>query len=136
MTDLLILGGGAAGFGALRGYREAGGSGPVTLVTDEPTLPYERPPLSKEFLRGDLPAGDLPLENPEFCAGVDVVHARVEHVDPDDRTVRLADGTGRWPTRSGCGPRPRRPSRPSSSAPASSGARSPHPCRYAESTSP
>ncbi|MEU6098781.1 FAD-dependent oxidoreductase [Streptomyces sp. NPDC047079] len=48
----VIVGGGVAGAAAVRGLREAGFDGEVLLVGEEPHRPYERPPLSKEFLAG------------------------------------------------------------------------------------
>ena len=51
--ELLIVGGGPAALSAARAYREAGGSGSVAIVTDERRMPYQRPALSKELLRGE-----------------------------------------------------------------------------------
>ena len=51
--DVVIPGGGLAGARAVKSYREAGGSGRVALVTEEPTLPYHRPALSKRYLGGE-----------------------------------------------------------------------------------
>lgn len=55
----VIIGGGLAAAHAAQGLREQGYSGSITLIADETTLPYERPPLSKEFLQGkqDAEAG-------------------------------------------------------------------------------
>lgn len=58
---LVIVGGGPAGFSTARAYREAGGKGRVTILTFEPYAPYRRPPLTKEFLRGEVSREDLPL---------------------------------------------------------------------------
>lgn len=63
---IVIVGGGPAGLATARAYRNAGGSEPVTLVTAEPETPYERPPLTKEFLRGEAGRGDLPIEDADF----------------------------------------------------------------------
>src|SRR5665213_1616906 len=59
---LVIVGAGPAGFSTARAYRDAGGSGAVTLVGAEPRLPYERPPLTKAFLRGEMDAAELTIE--------------------------------------------------------------------------
>ena len=92
-AELVVIGGGAAGAAAIRGYREAGGAGRIALVTDEQVLPYERPPLSKEFLRGDRHSGDLPLENDEFYQGVRLHTGEPAHdLDPDARRLTLAGG--------------------------------------------
>jgi NADPH-dependent 2,4-dienoyl-CoA reductase/sulfur reductase-like enzyme len=69
---LVIAGGGPGALATARAYREAGGDGDVTLVTPEASLPYTRPALSKEFLRGEAQENDLPIEPPEWYAERDV----------------------------------------------------------------
>ena len=54
MAGVVIVGGGQGGFQAAASLRQEGYEGPVTLVGDEPGLPYQRPPLSKAYLK----AGD------------------------------------------------------------------------------
>jgi len=54
--DNVIVGGGLAGGMIGQSYREAGGSESVLIVGREQRPPYHRPPLTKEFLRGDKPA--------------------------------------------------------------------------------
>ena len=54
--ELAIAGGGLTAARAIRSYREAGGGGDVGLFSDESTLPYHRPALSKRFLRGETTA--------------------------------------------------------------------------------
>jgi NADPH-dependent 2,4-dienoyl-CoA reductase/sulfur reductase-like enzyme len=58
---IVILGGGPAGQAAAGAYREAGGEGAVTILAREPDPPYERPPLTKDFLRGESGREALPL---------------------------------------------------------------------------
>ncbi len=60
---LLAIGGGPAALAAARAYRAAGGRGAVALVAEEGTVPYQRPPLSKELLRGEGDERELPLES-------------------------------------------------------------------------
>ena len=60
--SLLVVGGGPAGLSAARAYRDAGGDGTVAIVADEGRMPYRRPPLTKELLRGESAETDLPLE--------------------------------------------------------------------------
>ncbi len=52
-VEFVIIGGGVAAAKAAEGVRAAGGEGTAVVLTAEPELPYERPPLSKEFLRGE-----------------------------------------------------------------------------------
>ena len=70
MTEqrLVIIGGGPAGLEAARAFREAGGTGEIILISADEHAPYNRPPLSKDFLRGDSEEDSLPLEADEFYA--------------------------------------------------------------------
>jgi NADPH-dependent 2,4-dienoyl-CoA reductase/sulfur reductase-like enzyme len=93
---LVVVGGGPAAHAAIAAYREAGGAGRVSLVTDEDALPYERPALSKELLRGETAPDDVGLDDAAWFAQHEVdVHLGVAAtaIDPDARTVALADGT-------------------------------------------
>jgi 3-phenylpropionate/trans-cinnamate dioxygenase ferredoxin reductase subunit len=65
---IVIVGGGPAGQTAASAYRKAGGKGPVTILAREPDPPYERPPLTKEFLRGESRRDALPLVDPRWYA--------------------------------------------------------------------
>lgn len=69
---IVIVGAGPAGLATARSYREHGGTGSVTLLGAEPLLPYERPPLTKDFLRGELEAADLSIEQERWFAEQDV----------------------------------------------------------------
>ncbi len=51
--DVLIVGGGHAGAQAAIALRQSDFAGSIAIIGDEPELPYERPPLSKEYLSGD-----------------------------------------------------------------------------------
>ena len=53
-VEFVIIGGGVAAAKAAEGVRAAGGEGAAVVLTAEPELPYERPPLSKDFLRGEV----------------------------------------------------------------------------------
>jgi 3-phenylpropionate/trans-cinnamate dioxygenase ferredoxin reductase subunit len=94
-TDLLIVGGGPAGLSVATGYREGGGTGSVLLIGDESVHPYARPPLSKDFLRGECAEDALPLQ-PSARYGEQAVTVRlsrrVEGLDPATRVVTLNDG--------------------------------------------
>ena len=61
MSGVVIVGGGQAGLEAAAALRTRGYEGAVTLICEEPHAPYQRPPLSKDFLTGKQDAGSLPL---------------------------------------------------------------------------
>jgi NADPH-dependent 2,4-dienoyl-CoA reductase/sulfur reductase-like enzyme len=92
MSDrVVIVGGGPAGLETARAYRDAGGPAEVVLLCAEPHLPYQRPPLSKELLRGDASVDELPLEPAAFFAeqAIDArLGVRATALDRGARTVR------------------------------------------------
>jgi NADPH-dependent 2,4-dienoyl-CoA reductase/sulfur reductase-like enzyme len=92
--ELLCIGGGPAGLSAARGYRAAGGTGAVAIVTDEHRMPYRRPPLTKELLRGELGEHELPLEEERWLRELDVglISGRAVLIDPAARSVTLSGG--------------------------------------------
>ena len=105
---LLIVGGGPAALATARAYREAGGDGDVTLLTPELAVPYQRPPLSKEFLRGELDDDDLPIEDEAWYEnhGVDVrLGAEVETLDPDGAHAHARHRRDARATTRACSPR-------------------------------
>lgn len=68
----LIVGASQAGIQLALSLRDAGEGGPITLVGDEPHAPYQRPPLSKSYLQGDIGFDQLLLRAPEYLAGQDI----------------------------------------------------------------
>ena len=60
-AHVVILGAGHAGGTAAALLRQYGHEGPITLVGDEPIAPYQRPPLSKAWLKGEADADSLAL---------------------------------------------------------------------------
>ena len=95
MDSVLIVGAGQAGASVAEGLRKAGHAGPITLIGDEPVPPYQRPPLSKAYLLGDLPQERLLLRPPHWYRDNDVAlrtGTRVAAIDPDARRVTLASG--------------------------------------------
>jgi len=67
-TQVVILGAGHAGGSAAAFLRQYGFDGPITLVGDEPIAPYQRPPLSKAWLKGEANADDLMLKDESWYA--------------------------------------------------------------------
>lgn len=91
---LLIVGGGPAGLAAARAYREHERACPVAIVADEQRMPYERPPLTKEFLRGETSASELPIESEAWLQSnaVDLIGGRVVSLDPGEHAATLSGG--------------------------------------------
>src|SRR5579875_1765094 len=97
MTDvyeLLAIGGGPAGLAAARAYRDAGGGGAVAIVADEQRMPYRRPPLTKDLLRGESREDELPIEAESWLGEheVGLVGGRAVRLDPHGREVLLSGG--------------------------------------------
>lgn len=91
----LLIGGGLASFHAAKQIRKADPEGSILLVTDEPVPPYDRPPLTKEFLRGEKTVEDLLYEKAETLAeqSIDLaLGARVEGLDAGTKTATVAGG--------------------------------------------
>lgn len=95
-SDVLLVGGGVAAARCARTLRRHGFAGSILLVSDEATPPYNRPPLSKELLRADLPV-DLTLAEPMSWyerRGVELrLSTAVTAIDPEARRATLADGS-------------------------------------------
>ncbi|MGD8339225.1 MAG: FAD-dependent oxidoreductase [Gammaproteobacteria bacterium] len=89
---LVIAGGGQAATQAAQSARQAGFDGAITLVAAEPCLPYQRPPLSKSFLSGDLERSRLFLKPETFYESRDIelrLSTRVVSIDPSRMRVEL-----------------------------------------------
>jgi 3-phenylpropionate/trans-cinnamate dioxygenase ferredoxin reductase subunit len=95
----LIVGASQAGLQLAVSLRDAGETGPITLIGEEPHAPYQRPPLSKAYLQGSTELEQLWLRAPEVLAGKDISLVTGERID----TVELDDGgpSGLARTRSG-----------------------------------
>ncbi|HLM32738.1 MAG TPA: FAD-dependent oxidoreductase, partial [Gaiellaceae bacterium] len=95
----MIIGGGPGGLSTARAYREAGGRARVTLLSAEPYPPYQRPLLTKEYLRGEMGRDDLPIEVPRWYGknGVKLQLAmRVESLDTERAIVETERGEIRY----------------------------------------
>jgi len=93
---VVIAGGGLAGANAAFALREKGFENRVVLVSEEAETPYERPPLSKDYLRGEKPLEKTFVRPPgEYeIAGIELMRSsRAVTLDPATRQLNLADGT-------------------------------------------
>jgi 3-phenylpropionate/trans-cinnamate dioxygenase ferredoxin reductase component len=100
----LLIGGGLASQRAAAGIRQYDRTGSILLVGQERHLPYDRPPLSKEFLQGKVPAEKVFLQPADFYheKAVDLVLGQsVEHLDIVAKTVRLSGASGSGASPSG-----------------------------------
>ena len=93
---MVIIGGGLTGATAAETLRKEGYTGAITIVADEPEIPYQRPPLSKGFLAGKededallpLPASWYPENNVTVLTGT-----AATAIDTAAHTITLANGT-------------------------------------------
>ncbi|HVF16750.1 MAG TPA: FAD-dependent oxidoreductase [Steroidobacteraceae bacterium] len=95
-SSVLIVGGGHAGAQTAIALRNnAAFTGSITIVTDEAELPYERPPLSKDYLAGTKPFERLLLRSPHFWPerNINIVHDhRIAQVDSNARLAVSEQG--------------------------------------------
>jgi 3-phenylpropionate/trans-cinnamate dioxygenase ferredoxin reductase component len=96
MSGLVVVGGSYAGLNIAAAARQNGFVDRIVMLTDEPHLPYNRPPLSKGFLLGAVDRETLPLRGEAFFRdnGIEVVfNARAETIDKAGYVETTA---GRW----------------------------------------
>jgi 3-phenylpropionate/trans-cinnamate dioxygenase ferredoxin reductase subunit len=109
-TELIIVGSGPAGVSAAEAFRQHNADDLVRILTDDPDLPYERPPLSKEFLRGDAEAADAQLHPAQWFDDNAIELVRVSDIDAiDSSQQQVTAGGNRYPYRSlvlACGAKP------------------------------
>lgn len=95
LRRIVIVGAGQAGAQAAVSLRQNGFDGDVVLIGAEPDPPYQRPPLSKAFLKGELAADRLHLKPPEFYDAARITTrfgVAAAAIDRAARQVRLAGG--------------------------------------------
>jgi 3-phenylpropionate/trans-cinnamate dioxygenase ferredoxin reductase subunit len=94
-VDFLLIGGGMASAHCAAELRRRGAEGSILLVGREPEPPYERPPLSKEYLRGEAARSDAFVNPPGWYAenGVELLSGvNAMSLDPVARTAKLQGG--------------------------------------------
>lgn len=95
MERVVIVGASLAGLNAAEALRDDGYEGGITLIGEEPQLPYDRPPLSKQLLTGEWDVDRLPLRSDEDFAnlGVELLGSQpATGLDVERRTVHLTGG--------------------------------------------
>ena len=93
MRTVAVVGASLAGLSAARSLRKQGYAGRLVVIGDELHRPYDRPPLSKEFLSGTLGEAELALETDDEDLGAEwLLGVRATGLDHARRAVRLGDG--------------------------------------------
>ncbi|WP_296430397.1 FAD-dependent oxidoreductase [Yoonia sp.] len=95
MTHVVIVGAGQAGASLAAKLRSIGFDGDITLIGAEKVPPYQRPPLSKAYLLGEMAEERLYLRPAEFYADQNItlrLNTRVTGIDKDAKTITLDDG--------------------------------------------
>ena len=95
MKHCIIIGASHAGAQLCVSLRQGGWEEHITVIGDEPDLPYHRPPLSKDFLSGDKTIEDILLRPPSVYENANVtmkLGTRVETIDREAKTILTDDG--------------------------------------------
>jgi len=96
MNNIVVVGAGQAGSSLVAKLRSTGFDGTITLIGAEAVPPYQRPPLSKAYLLGDMAEERLYLRPAAFYADNNIdlrLDTRAVDVDATAKTVTLADGS-------------------------------------------
>ncbi|MEV7395511.1 FAD-dependent oxidoreductase [Aeromicrobium sp. NPDC092404] len=91
----VIVGAGIAGVSAAAAMRRSGYEGEIDLLGEEPELPYRRPPVSKEIVRGEKTPDEIRIKKAEWYDQQSVnlrTGVTVAAIDPEAHVVRLVDG--------------------------------------------
>ncbi len=94
-ADVIIVGAGHGGAAAALALRQSGFEGSVTMIGREKEPPYERPPLSKEYLAREKEFERLYIRPPQFWGDKDidlVLGTSVTEIEPRGKTVKLSNG--------------------------------------------
>lgn len=96
MREIVIVGSSLAAVRAAETLRQNGHEGSITVVGSEAGMPYDRPPLSKKYLSGEVDAERIALRKPEMIDALDItwrLGSAAVALDTEKKTVALADGT-------------------------------------------
>jgi 3-phenylpropionate/trans-cinnamate dioxygenase ferredoxin reductase component len=91
----LLIGGGLASFHCAKNLRRTDAEGSILMVSEEDIVPYDRPPLSKESIRGEKTREDIIYESPEKLAEQNIgmkLGSKVTALNVKDKNVTLANG--------------------------------------------
>jgi len=94
-SRIVVIGGGQAGAQALQSLRQGGYAGALTLVGDEPALPYQRPPLSKAYMKGEMAEERLYFRPAPWYQDQNIeviLSTPAKSIDRVNRKVELAHG--------------------------------------------
>ncbi|HEX7598730.1 MAG TPA: FAD-dependent oxidoreductase, partial [Polyangia bacterium] len=94
-SSVVIIGGGAAGHAAAETLRQEGYSGRISLISADPSEPYDRPNLSKDYLAGTASPDWIPLRPPEHYQKLGIallVDTKVAKIHVDPKLVEISDG--------------------------------------------
>ena len=89
MTHIIVVGAGQAGASMVAKLRSAGFEGELTLIGAEPVPPYQRPPLSKKYLLGEMPAERLYLRPEQFYRDQNIALRLGQEITAIDRDKRI-----------------------------------------------
>ncbi|KCZ56938.1 NAD(P)/FAD-dependent oxidoreductase, partial [Hyphomonas chukchiensis] len=90
-TRIVIIGGGQAGAQALQSLRQGGYEGKLTLVADEAALPYQRPPLSKAYMKGEFSEERLYFRPESWYQDQNIEVILSTHAAKIDRTAQTVE---------------------------------------------
>ncbi len=99
MSHIVVIGAGQAGCSLVAKLRKEGFDGQITMVGEEPVPPYQRPPLSKAYLLGEIERERLFLRPESFYAEQDIalkLGRPVGAIDPAGRTVTVGEEVIGW----------------------------------------
>lgn len=90
-----VIGGGAAGAYAVEGMRQAGYTGRIVMISNEPEVPYDRPNCSKDYLSDQAPEEWMPLRGSDFYEQhtIERIYKSVQKLDADQKHITFEDGT-------------------------------------------